>query len=114
MFKPAKIDSNLIRPLPEGYASKCVKCLNEEAKWIVGTLENADVWCSYCFLNTTEWSKNNREGILGLAKELKQDYNILALTEDGLNVSREASDRILGAIISGSRTMLMLRKNKNK
>jgi hypothetical protein len=113
-FTPARIDTDFIRPTPEGYSASCVSCLFKGSGWVIGTIETADVWCSFCFLNRTEWAKANQEGIIGLAKCLEVENNIKALAEDGQSVTREVSDRILGAIVSASRTMKMLRNQRVK
>lgn len=109
MFAPAKIDIDWIRMIDAKSSAKfCVSCLQEEARWIVGTPATAEPWCGYCFLNKTKWGTDNQPGIVGLAEEYGHQSGEQTVI-DGI-VVRKCADRILGAIVSGSRTMQILKR----
>ena len=108
MAIPAKIDAGWLRPIGSvADPVRCVKCIEFEARWVEGTPDRNDVWCSYCFLYETSWGKNNFDGILWLA-ESYQAKTSQTIISDG-KVMRQYADKILSAIISSSRLVSSMR-----
>jgi hypothetical protein len=108
MFKPARIDTEWIRTIDPGLeARECILCLKKDARWIVGTPETAEAWCSYCFLYETDWGRRNATSIAGLIQAVEKDTR-QTISADG-RVLPEHAHRILGAIVTGSRAMILMK-----
>lgn len=112
MFKPAKLNSEWVRPIdPNSQPLFCVNCLEDTARWILGTPENSDAWCAYCVLYNTEWGRGNAESIDGLIKAVEENMGRKISGGDD-RVYRIEAHRIIGAIVASSRLYESARNKK--
>ena len=95
-MKPPRIDTKHVVLMKDNDPeTRCISCLDSRARWLVGL--SADPYCSYCLLYSTDWGKENAEGISGLGLRLEAATSKGFIDKSG-KIEKEHADRIMVSI----------------
>lgn len=108
MRKPLVFTDVNVDPVREGEIRNPCEVCEGSARWIAGRPRQVRFFCAHCFLYETAGGIRDADEIAALVRAVEEQMG-KPISKDG-KVTREHSDRILGAIVMTTRMMKARRK----